>query len=66
LKTGDIKDAICIKHGGDFVPATETEREDAGTNEVVEEMCLPGARRTLYLHNISTMEGRQRTVSGMR
>jgi hypothetical protein len=43
LKTVDIENAICIKHDGDFVPATEAVREDTGTNEVVEEMCLPGA-----------------------
>ena len=66
MKAVDIENAICIKYDGDFVPATEAVREDAGTNEVVEEMRLPGAGRPLYLHNISTMEGRQARVSGMR
>ena len=66
MKTVDIENAICVKHDRDFVPATEAVREDARTNEVVEEMGLPGAGRSLYRHNISTMEGRQARVSGMR
>jgi hypothetical protein len=43
LETVDIEGAICVEHDGDFVPATESERKDTGTNKVVEKMSLPGA-----------------------
>jgi hypothetical protein len=66
LKAVDIEGAIRIKHDGDFVPSTEADREDAGTNKIIEEMCLSRARRSLYLHNISTKKGRQARVPGMR
>ena len=66
MKAVDIEGVICIKHDGDFVPSTEAERENAGTNKIIEEMCLSRARRSLYLHNISTMKGRQARVPGMR
>jgi hypothetical protein len=58
LKAVNIEGAICIKHDGDFVPSTDVEREDAGRNKIIEEMCLSRARRSLYLYNVSTMKGR--------
>jgi hypothetical protein len=59
LKAVDIEGAICVEHDGDFVPASETERKDTGTDQVVEKVGLPGACRSLNFDNIAAMKGRQ-------
>ena len=55
----DIEGAICVEYDGDFVPATETERKDTGTNQVVEKVRLPGACVSLNFNNIAAMKGRE-------
>ena len=59
LEAVDIEGAICVEHDGDFVPATETERKDTGTNQVVEKVALAGACGSLNFDNITAMKGRQ-------
>jgi len=55
----DIEGAICVEHDGDFVPATETERKDTRTNQIVEKVGLPGTCGSLNFDNITAMKGRQ-------
>jgi len=55
----DIEGAISVEHDGDLVPATETERKDARTNQVVEKVGLPGACGSLNFDDIAAMKGRK-------
>jgi hypothetical protein len=55
----DIEGGICVEHDGDFVPATETERKDTRTNQVVYKVGLPGACGSLNFDHIAAMKGRQ-------